>query len=88
MLTIKLGLLIFLLALGAQNLRLGGKEPFGRLVGAELALAIGIFVATGLLTSLPPADVAQQQILEERVPNQPQDIQQPPLPSVPTSNAP
>ena len=68
-LSMKLGLLIFLLALGAQNLRLRGRGPFGRLVSAELVLAIGIFVATGFLTSLPPADVAQQQIVEQNHPN-------------------
>ena len=58
-LLIKLGLLGFLLALGGWNLRLGGRGPFSRLVGAELILAIGIFVATGFLTSLPPADADQ-----------------------------
>jgi copper transport protein len=63
-LSMKLGLLIFLLALGARNLRLQGRKPFSRLVSAELVLAIGIFVATGFLTSLPPADVAQS-ITEE-----------------------
>jgi copper transport protein len=62
-LSMKLGLLVFLLALGAQNLRLQGRGPFGRLVSAELVLAIGIFVATGFLTSLPPADAVQQQNL-------------------------
>lgn len=62
-LSMKLGLLFFLLALGAQNLRLRGRGPFGRLVSAELVLAIGIFVATGFLTSLPPADAVQQQNL-------------------------
>ncbi len=58
-LMMKLGLLVFLLLLGAQNLRLRGRGPFGHLVRAELVLAIGIFVAAGFLTSLPPADVAQ-----------------------------
>ncbi|HZB81521.1 MAG TPA: CopD family protein [Rubrobacteraceae bacterium] len=58
-LLIKLGLLGFLLALGAQNLRLEGRGPFSRFVGAELVLAIGIFIATGFLTSLPPADADQ-----------------------------
>jgi putative copper export protein len=52
----KLVLLIFLLAVGAANLVLQGRGPFERLVGLELALALGIFAATGLLTSLPPAD--------------------------------
>jgi copper transport protein len=52
----KLVLLIFLLAVGTANLLLQGRGPFERLVGLELALALGIFAATGLLTSLPPAD--------------------------------
>jgi putative copper export protein len=52
----KLVLLVFLLAVGAANLLLQGRGPFERLVGLELALALGIFAATGLLTSLPPAD--------------------------------
>ena len=65
-LIIKLGLLVFLLALGAQNLRLQGRDPFGRLVKVELVLAIGIFVATGFLTSLPPADAAQSIPVENK----------------------
>jgi len=52
----KLVLLVFLLAVGAANLILQGRGPFERLVGLELALALGVFAATGLLTSLPPAD--------------------------------
>jgi copper transport protein len=52
----KLVLLVFLLAVGTANLLLQGRGPFERLVGLELALALGIFAATGLLTSLPPAD--------------------------------
>lgn len=52
----KLILLVFLLAVGAANLLLQGRGPFSRLVGLELALALGVFAATGLLTSLPPAD--------------------------------
>ncbi len=78
-LSIKLGLLAFLLALGAQNFRLRGRGPFGRFVGAELILAIGIFVATGFLTSLPPADAAQQAV-EETTPNSLEGIRQPPIP--------
>ena len=54
-LIVKLGLLVFLLTAGGTNLMLQGREPFSRVVGAELILAIGIFVATGFLTSLPPA---------------------------------
>jgi copper transport protein len=80
-LSIKLGLLIFLLALGAQNLRLRGRGPFSRLVSTELILAIGIFVATGFLTSLPPAD-AEQPTVEENIPNPAEDIRQPPMPDV------
>lgn len=50
----KLGLLMFLLAAGWVNLQLQGREPFGRVVATELALAVAIFVVTGFLTSLPP----------------------------------
>lgn len=55
-LVMKLGLLMFLLAAGGLNLKLQGREeePFGRMVGAELALAVAVLVATGFLTSLPP----------------------------------
>ena len=84
---IKLGLLIFLLVLGAQNLRLRGRGPFSRLVSTELVLAIGIFVATGFLTSLPPAD-AEQPSVEENIPNPAEDIRQPPMPEVQSANAP
>jgi copper transport protein len=86
-LSIKLGLLIFLLVLGAQNLRLRGRGPFNRLVSTELILAIGIFVATGFLTSLPPAD-AEQPSVEENIPNPAEDIRQPPMPEVQSANAP
>ena len=84
---IKLGLLIFLLVLGAQNLRLRARGPFSRLVSTELMLAIGIFVATGFLTSLPPAD-AEQPSVEENIPNPAEDIRQPPMPDVQSANAP
>lgn len=50
----KLGLAAFLFAAGGTNLVLEGRGPFGHIVGAELILAICIFVATGFLTSLPP----------------------------------
>jgi copper transport protein len=53
-LTMKLGLAVFVLAVGAVNLIDRGQGPFGRMVGAELFLALGVFVATGFLTSLPP----------------------------------
>lgn len=55
-LTMKLGLLLFLLAAGGINLIGRGKGPFGRMVRLELVLATGIFVAAGFLTSVPPAD--------------------------------
>jgi hypothetical protein len=51
----KLGLLALVFSLGGANFLLRGRGPFGRLVGAELVLAFAIFVATGFLTSLPPA---------------------------------
>ncbi len=78
-LSVKLGLLVFLLALGAQNLRLRGKGPFGRFVGAELMLALGIFVATGFLTSLPPANVAQP-VADENEAIIAEGLRQPPPP--------
>ncbi|MDP8949788.1 MAG: CopD family protein, partial [Actinomycetota bacterium] len=57
-LMIKLGLATLLFAAGGVNLVLEGRGPFGRIVGAELILVVGIFVATGFLTSLPPASTA------------------------------
>jgi copper transport protein len=54
----KLALLSLLLAVGASNFLLRGRGPFGRLVVVELLLALGLFVATGFLTSLPPASSA------------------------------
>ncbi len=54
-LLVKLGLLAFVLAIGAANFLLRGRGPFGRLVVVELLLALGLFLATGFLTSLPPA---------------------------------
>ncbi len=53
-LSVKLVLLTLLLAVGASNLLLRGRGPFGRLIVAELILALSLFVATGFLTSLPP----------------------------------
>jgi copper transport protein len=54
-LIMKLGLLVFLLAIGGINLIDKGRDQsFGRMVGAELLLAIGVFVAAGFLTSVPP----------------------------------
>ena len=55
-LIMKLGLIVLLLATGGINLIDKGKGPFGRMVGLELVLAAGIFVAAGFLTSLPPPD--------------------------------
>jgi copper transport protein len=54
-LLVKLGFAAVLLAIGAANFVLAGRGPFGRLLKAELAVAIGVFAATGFLTSLPPA---------------------------------
>jgi copper transport protein len=57
-LLVKLGLLMFVLAIGAVNFLLRGRGPFGHLVVVELLLALGLFIATGFLTSLPPASAA------------------------------
>jgi copper transport protein len=54
-LLVKLGFVAVVLAIGAANLLLRGRGPFGRLVVLELLVAFGVFVATGFLTSLPPA---------------------------------
>jgi putative copper export protein len=54
----KLVLLSMLLTIGASNFLLRGRGPSGRLVVLELLLALGLFVATGFLTSLPPASGA------------------------------
>ncbi|QIN81369.1 hypothetical protein GBA63_01070 [Rubrobacter tropicus] len=55
-LVMKLGMTVLLLATGGLNLIDKGDGPLGRMVGLELALAAGIFVAAGFLTSLPPAN--------------------------------
>jgi copper transport protein len=55
-LIVKLGLFVLLLAAGGLNLIARGQGPFDRVIGAELILALGVFVATGFLTSSPPAD--------------------------------
>ena len=52
----KLGMTVLLLVVGGINYLDKGEGPLGRMVGLELALAVGIFVASGFLTSLPPAD--------------------------------
>lgn len=54
-LIMKLGLVALMLAAGGINLVDGGKGPLGRMVGAELVLAVGVLVAAGFLTTLPPA---------------------------------
>ena len=51
----KLGLLTLVLALGGISFMLRSRGPSVHLLGAELILALAIFVATGFLTSLPPA---------------------------------
>ena len=83
-LAMKLGLSVFLFAAGGLNLMLRGREPFGHLVSIELLLAIGVFVATGFLTSLPPAD-ADQPISGTEAPQFDEGLRQPPmpLPSIP-----
>lgn len=55
-LIMKLGLMVLLLATGGINLIDKGQGPFHRMVGLELVLAIGIFVAAGFLTSVPPPE--------------------------------
>jgi copper transport protein len=57
-LLLKLGLTILLLAAGGVNLVDRGRGPFDRMVALELALAFGVFVATGFLTELPTAGEA------------------------------
>lgn len=84
---VKLWLLIFLLGLGAWNLRLRGREPFGSAVRIELALAIGIFVATGFLTSLPPADATPPPV-EQVTPNPDPSLREPPMPKIPIPDSP
>ena len=86
-LSLKQGLLIFLLVLGAQNLKLRGREPFGTLVRIELALAIAIFVATGFLTSLPPANADQPTAQENQAPSIDQSLRQPPMPKPPETQS-
>lgn len=54
----KLGLIVFLLTTGGINLIDKGDGPFGRMVDAELVLAVAIFIAAGFLTSLPPVGYA------------------------------
>jgi copper transport protein len=63
-LMVKLGLVVLLLVGGSISLVLDGREPFRRVVGVELILAITILVVTGFLTSLPPATDAAKSILD------------------------
>jgi hypothetical protein len=63
---VKLGLLVPLLAAGGVNLISRGQGPFDRVVGFELILAVLVFVATGFLTTLPPADVDEPLVEENR----------------------
>lgn len=53
----KLLLLLPLLGLGGYNLLRRGKGTFRRAVAVELALMVGIFLAAGFLSSIPPAGV-------------------------------
>jgi copper transport protein len=48
-------LVLLALVLGGANLVLRRRGPFERSIVVELVLALGVFVATGFLTSLPPA---------------------------------
>ena len=57
----KLGLLDLVLALGGISFMLRSRGPSVHLLGAELILALAIFVATGFLTSLPPATAVKQE---------------------------
>ncbi|HET7479979.1 MAG TPA: CopD family protein [Rubrobacteraceae bacterium] len=53
-LVMKLGLAMMLLATGGINLIDKGQGPFDRMIAAELLMALGVFAATGFLSSLPP----------------------------------
>lgn len=53
-LVMKLGIAVPLLAIGGINLMDKGQGPFDRMIVAELLMALGVFVATGFLSSLPP----------------------------------
>lgn len=49
---------LYAILLHVPSLQALVATPFGRLVVAELLLALGLFIATGFLTSLPPASAA------------------------------
>lgn len=51
----KLGALVPVLALGAYHLFRQGRGPFRRTVLVEAMLLVGLFVAVGFLTTVPPA---------------------------------
>jgi copper transport protein len=54
-LIMKLGMVALILPIGAINLMDRGRnDSFGRMVGAEVILALGVFIATGFLTGLTP----------------------------------
>jgi copper transport protein len=59
-LVVKLEILVVLLIAGALNLVGRGQGAFAQMVSFELLLAILILAVTGLLTTLPPADAAQE----------------------------
>jgi copper transport protein len=65
-LIMKLGLMVLLLATGGINLIDKGQGPFHRMVGLELVLAIGIFVAAGFLTSVPRPKRARRNVGKNR----------------------
>lgn len=52
----KLAMGALMLPIGAINLIDRGRDPFSRMVAAELLLALGVYVATGFLTTLPPPE--------------------------------
>lgn len=54
-LLVKLALLVPVLALGFYHLRQGGRRPPGRLIRLEAVFMLGVLMAAGLLTTLPPA---------------------------------
>lgn len=56
-LLVKLALLVPILGIGAYNFTRKGRGPFRRMVLAELGVVLGIFLAVGFLTTLPPGKV-------------------------------
>ncbi|MDX6380519.1 MAG: copper transport protein [Rubrobacteraceae bacterium] len=86
-LTMKFGLLVLMLPIGGLNLIDRGQGPFGRMVSAELILAVGVFVATGFLTNLPPANVeiagANDATSPGHVSQPAPTLREPPMPNAP-----